>query len=381
MSDPTFLAYVIITGLGFLLVLVPLPWHLRSGNVGTCLFMLWTAFASVFAVVNSFSWHKNTRDRVPVWCDISVHLMLSFATAIPASLFCIARQLYAITRVSAIQITAAQRCRDRKIDVVIGLCLPILQMPLQFIVQTRRYDIFEDIGCQPAIANTIPSYPLVLLWPTILCILSACYCLFILRTFIARRFELSKSLSSDFQSGTNPYLRLILLASTIFVLGLPICGYMLYLSLAQPGELVPYSWATIHADFPRVQEVPASVWRYNSNIRMSVEIYRWAVPCCSWVFFLFFGLSEEARKHYKSSYRRVVEASCRRNAAKKPQRPPRYVITARCVSPLHDSVAQTAFAFNRIPHESTASNKPHQLHAYIGYHLQYLRQAYHPFQS
>jgi len=73
MIDPTYPAFSILSFIGFILVLIPLPWHLQAWNSGTCLFMFWTALGSLNMFINSIIWHNNAIDWAPVWCDICVY--------------------------------------------------------------------------------------------------------------------------------------------------------------------------------------------------------------------------------------------------------------------------------------------------------------------
>ena len=75
----------------------------------------------------------------------------------------------------------------------IGLGIPILQMVLrmsgfffhdevpltnisEFIVEGHRYNIFEDIGCYPFTFNTPIAFPLSIVWPLVIGLVSAVYC-------------------------------------------------------------------------------------------------------------------------------------------------------------------------------------------------------------
>lgn len=68
--DPTYPLFPILAFLGFILVLIPLPWHLEAWNTGTCLYMIWAALACLNQAVNSVVWHGNALNVAPVWCDI-----------------------------------------------------------------------------------------------------------------------------------------------------------------------------------------------------------------------------------------------------------------------------------------------------------------------
>lgn len=69
-SDATYPVFPIFAFLGFILSLVPLPWHLQAWNSGTVYFMMWTALACLNQFVNSVVWAGNFRNPAPVWCDI-----------------------------------------------------------------------------------------------------------------------------------------------------------------------------------------------------------------------------------------------------------------------------------------------------------------------
>lgn len=47
---------------------------------------------------------------------------------------------------------------------------------LAYVVQGHRFNIYEEIGCYPAIYNTLLAYFLVNWWPIVLGVISAVYC-------------------------------------------------------------------------------------------------------------------------------------------------------------------------------------------------------------
>lgn len=67
MADKFYTAFAFI---GFVLVLIPLPWHLHAWNAGTCLFMIWTAMGCLIHFVNSIVWADNLELHSALWCDI-----------------------------------------------------------------------------------------------------------------------------------------------------------------------------------------------------------------------------------------------------------------------------------------------------------------------
>lgn len=70
MADPTYPLFPIVAFLGFILALVPFPWHLQAWNAGTCTFMVWASLASLIQFVDSIIWNGNAINSAPIWCDI-----------------------------------------------------------------------------------------------------------------------------------------------------------------------------------------------------------------------------------------------------------------------------------------------------------------------
>ena len=116
--------FPIASFLGFVVVLVPLPWHLQAGNSGTCFFVFWTSLACLNQFINSVMWANDAINRAPVWCDIcewqllsvlmgsltigrcvATRIMLGSAVGIPASSLCIMRRLHSIAKVQAVSLT------------------------------------------------------------------------------------------------------------------------------------------------------------------------------------------------------------------------------------------------------------------------------------
>ncbi|KAF9477440.1 fungal pheromone STE3G-protein-coupled receptor [Pholiota conissans] len=307
MADQTYPIFSVFAFLSFILVLIPLPWHFQAWNSGTCLYMIWTGVGCLNLFINSIIWHNNAIDWAPVWCDISTRIILSVGIAIPAASLCINRRLYKIASCQTATISRAEKKRAIMVDLAIGLGIPLLQIPLQFIVQGHRYDIFEDIGCYPTTVNTPAAYPLSFVWPNVIGIISAVYCVLTLRAFMQRRAEFSKFLSYNTSLTMNRYFRLMSLATVELLFNLPISSYGLYLnSTGRP--IYPWtSWADIHSDWFTISTFPALIWQSSRIMTISLELSRWALVFCALLFFAFFGFADEARKNYRKAYLAVAK--------------------------------------------------------------------------
>ena len=119
MLDPTYPLIPIASFLSFVIVLIPLPWHLQAWNVGTCAYMIWTAIAALNQFINSVVWANDAINRAPVWCDIcesnfclrgrassdivlASRIIIATNVAVPCASLTITRRLYKISRVQSV---------------------------------------------------------------------------------------------------------------------------------------------------------------------------------------------------------------------------------------------------------------------------------------
>ncbi|TFK44579.1 pheromone A receptor-domain-containing protein [Crucibulum laeve] len=295
-ANHTFSAFSFI---GFVLVCVPFPWHAQAWNTGTCLYMGWTGLMCLVFFINSIVWDANVINWAPVWCDITAKLVVGISVAIPATSLCINRRLYHIASVRTVTRSAAEKRRAILMDVCIGVGIPVLIMILQYIVQGHRFDIYEDIGCYPFTYLTWPAFLIVLTPPLALGVASAVYCVLSIMCFRKRQAEFNEILSSNSNLTSHRYFRLMALASIEALCNIPFNITIIVLN-AVNGKVQPWvSWEDTHFGFSRVDEIPAVLWKANTQIQISLELTRWLVVVCAFVFFGFFGFADEAKKHYK----------------------------------------------------------------------------------
>ncbi|KAI0830078.1 STE3-domain-containing protein [Trametes gibbosa] len=305
--DPTWPAYPIVSFLGFIIVLVPLPWHLQAWNSGTCYYMLWTALGCLNEFVNSIMFARSAANIAPVWCDISTRIIIGQSVGIPIASMCISRRLYNISRVSSVMVTRAEKRRVILQDTLCCVFFPIICMALSYIVQGHRFNIFENLGCYPAIYNTLPTYFLVYMWPILIGVVSSVYCILSLLMLLKRHTQFREFLQSGGALTVSRYYRLMALAATEILFTIPLGVYELY-SNAIDGALHPWlGWNDTHFNFSVVEEVPALAWRTYPKLLIPLEMSRWVLPVCAFVFFGYFGFAEEARRHYKLALKVVSD--------------------------------------------------------------------------
>lgn len=290
-------AFSAMSFIGFVLVTLPLPWHLHSWNVGTVMYMLWTGVTCLKFFIDSVIWDGNAIDWAPVWCDISSRIHIGAQIGVLASSLCINRRLFHIAQQQQVIVSPAEKRRQICVDLMIALGLGLIAIPLQYIVQGHRYNIFEDIGCFPVTIVTPQAIVLVYIPPLILSLISLFYSVSTIWLFNKRRAEFGKWLKeSSVQS--SRYYRLMALAGVEALGGVPLSIYVLWTNFQVGVE--PYtSWESIHRGFSRVDQFPAILWRNDPMGARQLELSRWLFPVCAFLFFGFFGFADEALKNYR----------------------------------------------------------------------------------
>ncbi|KAJ7585914.1 fungal pheromone STE3G-protein-coupled receptor [Mycena floridula] len=299
--DPTYPLFPVFAFLGFVLPLIPLTWHFQAWNSGTCYYMVWSSLACLNQFVNSIVWAGNINNPAPVWCDISTRIMLGANVGLPAASLCINRRLYHIACLRSVAVTRSEKKRAVLVDSLICVLFPIICVCLQYIVEGHRFDIYEDIGCYPATYNTLPTYFLTSMWPIVIGLISATYCVRSLICLSQRRAAFSQFLASNKGLSISRYFRLMALAMTELIFTMPLAIFLIYMN-TRIGVRPWISFADTHFDFWVVLTFPRSYWAQSRTLTVLFELTRWLAPVCSLIFFGFFGFAAEARRHYCNAF-------------------------------------------------------------------------------
>lgn len=186
---------------------------------------------------------------------------------------------------------------------------------IEYVVQGHRFNIFEQIGCYPALYNTLLAFFISSMWPLLIGLISMTYCraslanlihlnansilVLTLRSFAHRRLEFGQFLSSNTTLTLSRYFRLMGLAMTEICATTPFAVFVIWLN-ATAAPIGPWrSWADTHFNYSRVEQFPAVVWRQDHLAVVSMEFSRWITPLCSFTFFAFFGFAHESMRHYR----------------------------------------------------------------------------------
>ncbi|KAF8550488.1 pheromone receptor [Imleria badia] len=285
---------------GFILAGLPIPWHIHSWHTGTCMYMLWTSLGCLILFVNSVARNDNVINWAPVWCDISAHYLIGASVGIPASSFCIIRRLYYMTKLETISVKKEEKRREIMVDLLIGIGLPCVVMALQYVVQSHRFTIFEQIGCYPFTINTLAAYFLVYMWPLVIGLMSLVYAVLTFRRAFLQKQQLKAMLHAGFFISAGHYWRLMALCCMEIIFTVPLSLFAIIMNTL--GRQVPYvSWAWIHSDFSQIGQYPTALWQ-SSHTAISLEELRWSYILCAFIIFAFFGWAQEARDFYRQAF-------------------------------------------------------------------------------
>ena len=120
-------------------------------------------------------------------------------------------------------------------------------------------------------------------------------------TFYKRHCQFKEITSSNPSLSRSRYIRLMIISSTEMFLTIPLGTY--YIVYNAKSGVTPYTgWTDIHSHYSSVLQIAAFIWKNDSAAVTGLELYRWSLIFCSFIFFAFFGFADEARQHYRRVY-------------------------------------------------------------------------------
>jgi pheromone a factor receptor len=120
-------------------------------------------------------------------------------------------------------------------------------------------------------------------------------------TFHKREREFMRVVTSDRGLSGDRYIRLMALSATEILGTIPLGTYFIVYNAKKDVE--PWkSWADTHSHYSTIYQFPGVIWKNDPNMAIGLEMFRWLLVACAFVFFAFFGLVDEARRHYRLVY-------------------------------------------------------------------------------
>jgi pheromone a factor receptor len=132
--------------------------------------------------------------------------------------------------------------------------------------------------------------------------------------FYKRVHQFGQFMTANRNLNRGRYFRLMALSSIEIFGTIPLGTYWIVFD-AKTGVGSWKSWAWQHGDYSRVIQVPDFMWKNEFNSVVGLEVYRWSLVLCAFIFFAFFGFAEEARQHYRLIYTSLFHRKKRQNVA------------------------------------------------------------------
>jgi len=125
-------------------------------------------------------------------------------------------------------------------------------------------------------------------------------------SFVRRQAQFGQFLSGNSTLSASRYFRLMALACTEVLFTIPMAIFSIVLNTTNAPIMPWISWEDTHYNFGRVGQVPAVLWRSNPRVAVAYILTKWSCVICAFIFFIFFGLAPEARRHYSTTLNRLL---------------------------------------------------------------------------
>jgi pheromone a factor receptor len=120
-------------------------------------------------------------------------------------------------------------------------------------------------------------------------------------TFYEHQREFMTIMTSSHGLNRGRYFRLMALSATEMLGSVPLGTYIIVAN-AEEGVTPWKSWADTHYHYSTVNQFPGFIWKNQPDTASSLEMFRWSLVACGFIFFAFFGFADEARQHYRLVY-------------------------------------------------------------------------------
>ena len=190
---------------------------------------------------------------------------------------------------------------------------------LEYVVSSHRYNIFEDFGPFFGMVVTPLTFILFYAWPVAIGTVSLFYCgelpwrafafwcsgslvlVITICAFYKRQRQLKQTMSHSQGANRGLYLRLMALSATEILGTIPLGTYILVTN-AKEGVTPWKGWAHTHSNSSAVAQIAGFIWRSVPIRTNGLEMFRWSLVACAFIFFAFFGFTDETRRLYRRLY-------------------------------------------------------------------------------
>jgi pheromone a factor receptor len=110
---------------------------------------------------------------------------------------------------------------------------------------------------------------------------------------------------STYGFSRNRYLRLMTISLADIFGTIPLATSII-VSNAKAGIEPWKGWADTHRHYSVVVQVPGFEWKNIPEVARAIEMFRWSLVACAFLFFALYGFAAGAREHYYRLYKSLA---------------------------------------------------------------------------
>lgn len=284
-------ALIALSTIAILVLIPPFIWHAKTINVPAIALIIWLLSMDIKIFVDAIIWGRDdfeTRYDGRGYCDVMVKLEVGANVGISCSVAGIMFNLYRILKADKV-IPGLTSFKKICTDLLISLLTPIFVMGVNYLVQSRRYFIFQYSGCQSVLTLSWVTVVLYTMWMVIWSFVGVVYAIMILIRFFRKRKDVRDILRCT-NSGLNlvKFSKLLIFCIIVILIMFP---FSLYMFSSDLGNVSPdYDFETTHSKV---------FW--NAILYMPFKkpyFVTWVYLSLSYIVFIFFGLGSETIDMY-----------------------------------------------------------------------------------
>ncbi len=282
---------IVLSTIAILLLIPPFIWHCKTKNIPAITLIVWLLSMDIKIFVDAIIWGTEdfaNRYNGHGYCDVMVKLEVGANVGISSSVACIMYNLYCILKADKV-LPGLTSFKKIVTDLSISLLSPVLVMACNYVIQVRRYTIFQYSGCQTALSFTWLTIILYTLWMVIWSLVGVIFAILIIVKFFQKRKDVRDILKCT-NSGLNlaRFAKLLIFCIIVILVMFP---FSLYVFTDDLGNVSP------HFNFSE----------YHSSVFWDAVIYlpfkapyyvTWVYLSVSYAVFIFFGLGSDAIEMY-----------------------------------------------------------------------------------
>ncbi|CCH42473.1 putative membrane protein [Wickerhamomyces ciferrii] len=296
---------IALSTIAILLLIPPFIWHAKAINIPAITLIIWLLIMDIKIFIDAIIWGRDNFSEVwngHGYCDVMVKISVGANVGISSSVAGIMFNLYRILKADKV-IPELKSTKKIVTDLLISLLTPIFVMGLNYLIQVRRYSIFQYSGCQNVLSPTWLTVILYTVWMVVWSLTGVIYAILILFTFFKKRKDVKDILRCT-NSGLNlvKFSKLLIFCIIVILVMFPFSMYMFTNDLNKLQST--YDFAQTHSKI---------FWQGILYLPFKQPyLVTWVYLSISYVVFIFFGLGSDAINMYidllsKIGFKPIIE--------------------------------------------------------------------------